>query len=118
MPRPSPHITFSLSSGISVSPSRSKTTRRSEFEPISITPIRLKDVELRSGMGAAVTLSRDQPRLAPPQRPAPSGQAGIGHEIGVRRKFFVDRYAGIDAVRRKAPALQRVAQIGHHDLVH
>src|SRR5271154_914125 len=112
MPRPSPHMTFSLSSGKSVAPSRSNTTRRSELEPMSITAIRPKETGvLRSGIGAPVTSSRDQPRLTPTQSPAPARQAGVCHEVGVGRELLVYRCAGIGAVSGQHPALQRVAQV-------
>ncbi len=128
MPRPSAHMTFSLSSGINVAPSRSNTTRRSEFDPRSTTAMRPTPGDesggpgrLRSGTGGRDLTARRRPGppvWRPPQRLAAPGQARIGHEIGVGRKpLLVGRDPLVRAVRREAPALQRVAQVGHHDLV-
>ena len=39
MERPRPHSTFSLNSGVGARTAPSYTTRRTEFEPISMTPM-------------------------------------------------------------------------------
>src|SRR5207248_554354 len=58
MPRPRPHITFSLKSGNTAAPSRSKTTRRSEFEPRSMTPTRSAAA---NGSRSAIRSAHDEP---------------------------------------------------------
>src|SRR6516164_2868190 len=115
IPRPKPHITFSLNSGNSAAPSRSKTTRRNEFEPRSMTPMRSA---AESGSRSDIGSAHDKSRVSAPERFAAPGQAGIGHEISVcRERFFISRDALVSAGRRQIPALQRIAEVRHHDLV-
>src|SRR5713101_5789850 len=115
IPRPRPHMTFSLKSGNNAAPSRSKTTRRSELEPKSMTPIRSAAASRsRSDIG----LAHDKPRVTSPERLATPGQARIRHEIGVSREgFLIGRHPLIGPNRRQAPALQIVAEVRDHDLV-
>src|SRR6516165_325980 len=115
IPRPRPHMTFSLNSGNNAEPSRSKTTRRSEFEPRSMTPMRwLAAHGSRSGIRSA----HDKPGMPSPQCLAPSGKARIRHEIRMGRKtFFIGRLALIIPGWRQAPTLQTVAQVRDNDFV-
>src|SRR5262249_34269923 len=113
--RPRPHMTFSLNSGNNAAPSRSNTTRRSEFEPRSMTPMRSAATR---GSGSTIRSAHDKSRMTSPQRLAAPGQARIGHEIRVRgKRFVVGRDALVLPGRTQVPALQCVAQIGNHDFV-
>src|SRR5215472_7522443 len=115
IPRPKPHMTFSLNSGNSAAPSRSKTTRRNEFEPRSMTPMRSA---AESGSRSDIGSAHDKTRVSAPECLIAPGKAGIGHEKSVCREgFFISRNALVSAGRRQTPALQRVAQVRHHDLV-
>src|SRR5947209_14919514 len=115
MPRPRPHITFSLKSGNTAAPSRSKTTRRSEFEPRSMTPTRSAAA---NGSRSAIRSAHDEPRVPSPQRLAAPGQTRIRHEVRMGRKgFVIGRHAFVIPLGRQAPALHRVAEIGYHDFV-
>src|SRR5215467_12325956 len=115
IPRPKPHMTFSLNSGNSAAPSRSKTTRRNEFEPRSMTPMRSA---AESGSRSDIGSAHDKSRVSAPECLTAPGKAGIGHEISVCREgFFISRNALVSAGRRQTPALQRIAQVRHHDLV-
>src|SRR5919204_592932 len=71
-PRARPHIIFSLKSGKTAAPSRSNTTRRSELEPRSMTPMR----SAASRAGSVIQSACNKSRVGPPQRLAASGQAG------------------------------------------
>src|SRR3954469_16541353 len=115
MPRPRPHITFSLNSGNTAAPSRSKTTRRSEFEPRSMTPMRSGAA---SGSGSNIRSADDKPWVPPSQGLAAPRQARVRHEVGMSRKaFFIGRHALVFPRRQQAPALHSVAEVGHHDFV-
>src|SRR5689334_3277230 len=115
IPRPRPHMTFSLTSGNNAAPSRSNTTRRSEFEPTSMTPIRSAAWSAsRSDIGSI----GDKSGMTPPQRLAAPRQARIGHEIAMGgKRFLVGRYPPVLSGERQAPTLQAVTQVRHHDLV-
>src|SRR5690348_8751853 len=115
IPRPRPHMTFSLKSGNNAAPSRSKTTRRSEFEPRSMTPIRsAPSCKSQSDIGSA----HDEPRVTAPEPLASPGQARIGHEIGMgRERFITRRHPLISPRSRQAPALEGITKIRHHDFV-
>src|SRR5215472_2770606 len=115
IPRPRPHITFSLNSGISAAPSRSKTTRRSEFEPRSMTPMRSAAV---SGSGSDIRSAHNEPRVASPHRLAAPRQTRVRHEIRVGGEaVFISRHTLVIPGRRQAPALQGIAKIRYHNLV-
>src|SRR5271169_391686 len=115
MPRPRPHITFSLNSGNTAAPSRSKTTRRSEFEPRSMTPMRSAAAR---GSGSDIRSAHDKPWVPSPQRLAAPGQARIRHEVSMGGKaFFIGRHTLVVPSRQQTPALQRIAKIRHHDFV-
>ena len=58
-------MTFSLKSGNNAAPSRSKTTRRSEFEPRSMTPMRSAAA---SGSRSDIGSAHDKSRVTSPQR--------------------------------------------------
>src|SRR3984893_2007557 len=115
IPRPRPHMTFSLNRGNNAAPNLSKTTRRREFEPKSMTPIRSA---IASGSRSDMSSAHDKPRVTSPERLATAGQARIGHEIGMGRKaLLICRYAFVYSARRQAPALKGVAKVRHHDFV-
>src|SRR5580704_6222513 len=115
IPRPRPHITFSLNSGNTAAPSRSKTTRRSEFEPRSMTPIRSAAA---SGSRSDIRSAYDKSWVPSPQRLAAPRQARICHEVSMRGKaLFIGRHTLVVSRRQQAPALQRIAEIRHHDFV-
>src|SRR5712671_3661342 len=115
IPRPRPHMTFSLKRGNNAAPSLSKTTRRREFEPKSMTPMRSA---VASGSRSDISSAHDKPRVTSPKRLATSGQARIGHEIGMGRKaLLIGRDAFVYSGRRQAPALEGVAKVRHHDFV-
>src|SRR3984893_15829410 len=115
IPRPRPQSTLSFSSGNKASPSRSKTTRRSEFDPKSMTAMRPM---VAITFGSAIGSANDQSRVTPLQRCASARQAWVRHEVGMGREgFAIHRYAGIAAIGGPGPALQSVAEIRHHDLV-
>src|SRR6266436_5464023 len=115
IPRPRPHSTLSFSNGNKAPPSRSKTTRRSEFEPKSMTAMR---PAVGITFGSVIGSANDQSRVTPLQRRAAARQARVRHEVGMGREgFAIDRYAVIAPIGRQGPALQSVAEIRHHDLV-
>src|SRR5712671_4756890 len=104
IPRPRPHMTFSLKRGNNAAPNLSKTTRRREFEPKSMTPIR--SAAAASGTRSDISSAHDKPRVTSPERLAASGQARIGHEVGMGRKaLLIGRDAFVYSGRRQAPAL-------------
>ena len=96
IPRPRPHSTLSFSKGNKASPSRSKTTRRSEFEPKSMTAMRPMVAIM---CGAAIGSANDQSRVTPLQRRAAARQARVCHEIGMGGEgFVIDSYTVVAAV--------------------
>src|SRR5229473_1798572 len=99
---------------------RASATKRCRLAKASSMPSGLSRPVRRRGdpaSGPGIS-ARHQPRLAAPQGLAAPGEARIGHEIGVGREaVFLGGDPRIRAVRRQVPALQRIAQIGHHDLV-
>ncbi len=93
IPRPRPHITFSLNSATGARDGRSYTTRRIELEPMSITPTRPPRV-LRSG-----ALSADR-----------SGVRSCAAWTGTRRQPFLSTRVGSAAERLSA--LPRPLRLG------
>src|SRR6516165_1381434 len=115
IPRPRAHMTFSLRRGKKVPPNRSKTTSLSEFEPRSTTAMR-PAVAVVSG--SVISSANEKPRLAPLERLAAPRQARVGHKVGVRREgFIIDCYALVVPIRRQAPTLQGIPEVGYHNLV-
>src|SRR5215472_6247210 len=115
IPRPRAHMTFSFKRGNKTPPSRSKTTRRSEFEPKSTTAMR-PVVAVVSAVD--ISLANDEPRLAALESGAAPRQARIGHEIGVGREVLLaSRHVLVATIRQEAPALRGVPEVGYHDFV-
>src|SRR5947209_12118884 len=126
--RPSPASTFSLKIGVGLRVSPSYTTKRTEFEPISMTAIGGP----WSSRPCAGSSSASRCRLASIkptdeaarrrffERFATSRQARIGHEIFVSIEGFLSLrgfYAIRGAVGQEFPALLVVLEVGHHDLL-
>src|ERR1700730_5293637 len=115
IPRPRPRSTLWCSSGNKAPPRRSKTTRRSEFEPKSMTAMR---PVVGITFGSVIKSANDQSWVTPLQSRTAPRQARVRHEIRMgRERLVIDWYAVIAAIRRQAPALQSVAKIRDHDLV-
>ena len=95
-PRPRPQTTFSLKIGSGLRDRPSKTTRRTEFEPMSIDAdaagVARRWIGARRGVRSAMrhavlVVAAPARRLALGvlQRAAAAGEARIGHEVVVRR---------------------------------
>src|SRR4051812_46366 len=99
-------------------------TSRNEFEPMSMTPTRpLPPPEISRSIarllrrGGLVVEDESGRRVGAVERgAAAAGEAGVGHEIGVRaERILADRVVRVDAVGAEMPALRGVLQIGHDD---
>src|SRR4029077_19895943 len=113
IPRPRPHMTFSLNSGNTAAPSRSKTTSRSEFEPRSITPMR----SATNGSRSYIRSADNKTRVPSPQRLTSSGQARTRHKVISGTRAVTIEHALVAPGRRQTPALQRITEVRHHDFV-
>src|SRR5258708_40156660 len=89
-------------------------TRRTEFEPTSMTAA-CRDSALLSARGHMIDRARHVFHLL-----APAGKAGVGHEILVRReraRVVPGRITAIAAVAVQGPALRFVLEVREHDLL-
>src|SRR5690242_8792240 len=100
-------------------------TRRTEFEPMSMTATAgpVSSRPFGAGAPARLRVARDLPDEAAGrvffERFATAREARIGHEVFVGVERFLARrrlYARRGPVRQDLPALLIVLEIGHHDL--
>src|SRR5271166_5978805 len=113
IPRPRPHMTFSLNSGNTAAPSRSKTTRRSEFEPRSMTPMR----SAASGSRSDIRSAHDKPRVTTLQCLAAPGQARALQRIPeVRHYDFVQHLAVHRRVFNRYQCFDAPVEIARHPI--